>query len=242
MCFLGRSRFCLFCLLLYTWLPHGVHPTPGDELETATYSSVRPPLDQHSEGDKELHQLRETMPEVLEKEFYLNKLMEEFGNGSVITFEGFEHLLHKLGLGKVLLFDHPVDCHKSVNSSDFQSFHQSHNHSAMGSGSKFNNSCKEAWSYSDTNRSGIDPPYSHVEGHVDKDTEEATDHHHTHTEEDHDHHHHTDEDVDDHDHDHEKVTESSVHKTNTAAGDDNEEHGSHSKRHIPSTDNVSSNL
>ena len=59
--------------------------------------------------------------------FFLHSLMEKYGNGLEITFEGFEHLLENIGLGKFLIFDHDVKCHR-VNGSGFISLHADHNH------------------------------------------------------------------------------------------------------------------
>ena len=57
---------------------------------------------------------------------YITYLFEKYGNGNVMTFEGFEHLLGELGLGKIHL-DHDLMQHRKEEG--FISIHDHHNHS-----------------------------------------------------------------------------------------------------------------
>lgn len=56
---------------------------------------------------------------------YIRHLFGKYGNGQVMTFEGFEHLLYELGLGKLHL-DHEASSHRQGHG--FLDLHSNHNH------------------------------------------------------------------------------------------------------------------
>ena len=124
-------------------------------------------------------------------DYFINALMWKYGNGELITFEGFEHLLNKLNLANILFLGHSVDCHRSNNSSEFISFHSNHNHSEDGHAS----SNVPAHCTNSTNTHlGHEGGHEHNNGHK-HDHGSAEDTHESHDHESHDHEH------DSHDHD-----------------------------------------
>ena len=58
---------------------------------------------------------------------HLQHLFEKYGQDGMMTFEGFEHLLSNLGLGKVHIRDHSLEDH--FQKGTFKEFHESHEHS-----------------------------------------------------------------------------------------------------------------
>ena len=67
---------------------------------------------------------------VSDKQYFIKRLFEKYGNGGVITFEGFEHLLQNLGLGKLKIEDHDIHDHH-MEKGGFKNFHPSHNHTKV---------------------------------------------------------------------------------------------------------------
>ena len=57
---------------------------------------------------------------------FLKKIFEEYGHNGVISFEGFEHLLDKLGIGNLAISDHDIDDH--FKSGHFQTLHENHHY------------------------------------------------------------------------------------------------------------------
>ncbi len=57
---------------------------------------------------------------------YLRKLFSKYGHEGTLTFEGFEHLLHNLGLGNIVIKDHEL--HDHLVEGDFRDFHSNHDH------------------------------------------------------------------------------------------------------------------
>ncbi len=66
--------------------------------------------------------------DVTEKEaqLFLIKLFQKYGEEGLMTFEGFEHLLQSLGIGKIRIDDHDIQDH--YTDQGFKEFHTSHNH------------------------------------------------------------------------------------------------------------------
>jgi hypothetical protein len=58
----------------------------------------------------------------------LRRLFEKYGEKDRMTFEGFEHLLESLGLGRVAITDHDVSDHRTLDGK-FRQFHANHRHS-----------------------------------------------------------------------------------------------------------------
>ena len=56
---------------------------------------------------------------------YIRHLFRKYGNGHVMTFEGFEHLLIQLGLGEIHI-DHDIKSH--YHGTEFVHMHSNHNH------------------------------------------------------------------------------------------------------------------
>ena len=134
-----NSRFCLLCLFLWLWLPSPSSSSLDESGKTNLTAESYVPLakDASYEPDEtEYLQLNQSTKRANEHDdskpqhYFLHSLMEKYGNGLQITFEGFEHLLENIGLGKFLVFDHDVDCHK-VNGSEFIALHGDHNHSSL---------------------------------------------------------------------------------------------------------------
>ena len=63
-----------------------------------------------------------------EMELFMQKLFNKYGEDGLMTFEGFEHLLQSLGIGKVTILDHDIHDHHTNGS--FVDFHGNHNHTA----------------------------------------------------------------------------------------------------------------
>ncbi|XP_053408590.1 zinc transporter ZIP10-like [Mercenaria mercenaria] len=199
MCVSSGPRICLLCLLLYGWQAKAVVPnTTGGIPEL--YDKVEP-KQEYSDADEEQKELY-----FMEKDYFLKKLMTKYGNGVEMNYEGFEHLLHKLGLGGLLEFDHEVSCHKAENSSDFQEMHLHHNHSGnILSSSKV---CENKDEHSHEHKDHEHDNHDHIHSHSEHENEHIHEDH-VHVEE-HDHGHADHKHSKDHDHDH--------------TGDNNQEH------------------
>ncbi|XP_060557737.1 zinc transporter ZIP10-like [Ruditapes philippinarum] len=119
MCVSSGPSICLMCLLYYGWQAKADTPNISAQI-SKQYDVFTDSIDA-TEDSKELY--------FMEKDFFLMKLMTKYGNGREIPFEGFEHMLHNLGLGGIFKFDHEVSCHRNNSSSDFLKLHSHHNHS-----------------------------------------------------------------------------------------------------------------
>lgn len=64
---------------------------------------------------------------------FLQKLFDKYGADGLMTFEGFEHLLQSLGIGKIQIEDHDINAHRSNGT--FITFHDNHNHTSEELGS-----------------------------------------------------------------------------------------------------------
>jgi hypothetical protein len=119
MCVSSGPSICLMCLLYYGWQAKADTPNISAQI-SKQYDVFTDSIDA-TEDSKELY--------FMEKDFFLMKLMTKYGNGREIPFEGFEHMLHNLGLGGIFKFDHEVSFHRNNSSSDFLKLHSHHNHS-----------------------------------------------------------------------------------------------------------------
>jgi len=112
---------------------------------------------------------------------FVDKLFVKYGNGDTMTKEGFEHLLHHLGLGGTLVLadhDHPHDDHDHAHD-DHDHAHDDHDHA-----------------HDDHDHAHDDHDHAHDDhDHAHDDHDHAHDDH-DHAHDDHDHAH------DDHDHAH----------------------------------------
>lgn len=148
-----NSRFCLVCLLVYLLLPNSSSNSSTkshEPIDTTYLPLTKHDSDSHEPDETKFHQLNPTsassqsdeldLDDSQPQHFFLNSLMGKYGNGVEMTFEGFEHLLQNIGLGKLLVFDHNISCHR-VNGSGFVAFHSGHNHTGIIHSDVLNKSC-----------------------------------------------------------------------------------------------------
>lgn len=62
-----------------------------------------------------------------DRKFFIQYLFTKYGNRTIMTYEGFEHLMNGIELGNIIL-DDTIDAHHKLNSTDFQTLHGT-NHS-----------------------------------------------------------------------------------------------------------------
>ena len=144
-------RCCLICLLVYLLLPNYSANSRSipDPIKTTDTTYV-PLVDKNQNDPDETKFLQLSLNEdnstdhkhdaSQPQHYFVHLLMEKYGNGTDIAFEGFEHLLVNIGLGKFLQFDHSVKCHK-INGSSFVALHSDHNHTGEIRSDAFNRSC-----------------------------------------------------------------------------------------------------
>ena len=63
-----------------------------------------------------------------EAHLFIERLFHKYGKKGMMTFEGFEHLLHSLGIGQISIEDH--DIHDHYSETGFVEFHEDHNHTS----------------------------------------------------------------------------------------------------------------
>ena len=153
MCMPVNSRYCLICLLVYLLLPNTSADSSPDPHETTVSTYI--PLKDNSQNDPDeteflqLPPSKENMTDHNESQpqhYFVHSLMKKYGNGIEMTFEGFEHLLENIGLGKFMHFDHSVKCHR-INGSSFLALHSDHNHTGEIHSDVFNRSCDDVQSH-----------------------------------------------------------------------------------------------
>ena len=60
--------------------------------------------------------------------YFIQHLFTKYGNRTIMTYEGFEHLMNGIELGNIIL-DDTIDAHHNLNSTDFQTLHgKNHSH------------------------------------------------------------------------------------------------------------------
>lgn len=63
-----------------------------------------------------------------DRKFFIQHLFTKYGNRTIMTYEGFEHLMNGIELGNIML-DDTIDAHHKLNSTDFQTLHgKNHSH------------------------------------------------------------------------------------------------------------------
>ena len=188
MCMPISSRYCLICLLVYLLLPNSSANSVPDpeESPSATYAPLVD-KDQNDPDETKFLQLSNNPgdrtdndhDESTPQHYFIHSLMRKYGNGTEMTFEGFEHLLENIGLGKFLQFDHSVKCHR-INGSSFIALHSNHNHTGQIHSDAFNRSC-------DGISSHVTHSHDHHESEEDHDHRDEIGHEHDHTETGHEH-------------------------------------------------------
>jgi len=58
---------------------------------------------------------------------FIGRLFDKYGKGQIISFEGFEHLLQNIGIGKIAISDHDIHDHYG-DKGGFVNLHDDHNH------------------------------------------------------------------------------------------------------------------
>ena len=188
MCMPISSRYCLICLLVYLLLPNSSANSITDPNET-TFTTYAPLVDKDQNNpdetkflqlppnirDRTDHDHDESQPQ----HYFVHSLMKKYGNGTEMTFEGFEHLMENIGLGKFLQFDHSVKCHR-INGSSFIALHSDHNHTGEIQSDAFNRSC-------DGVESHVTHSHDYHESEGDHDHRDHTGHEHEHSETGHEH-------------------------------------------------------
>ncbi|KAL5015018.1 hypothetical protein ScPMuIL_009288 [Solemya velum] len=131
MCLHTVSRVCLVCILVSS-LSRGYgfneltgEPPPHDNKNSSKHASSHDPHD-NKNGSKHTSS-HDPLEATGQAQFYIKKLFTHYGDGNVLTFEGFEHLMENLGLGGIEIKGHKVVEHQ-VNES-FREMHPDHEHS-----------------------------------------------------------------------------------------------------------------
>lgn len=74
-----------------------------------------------------VHENLEWNIDSIDRNFFIQHLFTKYGNRTIMTYEGFEHLMNGIELGNIIL-DDTIDAHK-LNSTHFQTLHgKNHSH------------------------------------------------------------------------------------------------------------------
>lgn len=120
-----HAHFCLVCLVLHAGSSWAHDDDEGPSIGHSTIASSH----EQDTVNEMADQFVDKQFNLLEKDYFLTKLMLKYGNGTAIYFEGFEHLLERLKLGAILQLRHNHESLKVTNNSKFQHLHGYHNQS-----------------------------------------------------------------------------------------------------------------